>query len=324
MKDTFSPPAYLRNGYVQTVLASRRPHCRRNNFVLGTARHVRIPTPAGATLGGAYSPHPSGCPKGLVILIHGWEGSIDSTYVLTTSDYLYHRGFAIFRLNLRDHGDTHNLNEGLFFATLLDEVHAAVSKVAVLLQDMPVFLVGFSLGGNFALRVARKCAQEPIDPLRHIFSVSPVLEPDKATDCIDASPLILAYFLKKWRRSLRRKQALFPQRYQFNGALEIPNLRDLTAALLPHYSPYQDPSTYFGEYALTGEALAELPIPTTILTAVDDPIIPVEDFYNLRVNQHTEKIILDHGGHNGFLNGILGGCWYEEAMVRRFETYCLT
>lgn len=324
MKDAFSPPAFLRNGYVQTVLASRRPHSKHQNPVVKAARHVRILTPVGATLGGAYSPHPSGRPKGLVILIHGWEGSIDSTYVLTASDYLYRKGFAIFRLNLRDHGDTHGLNEGLFFATLLDEVHAAVSKVAGLLPDKPVFLVGFSLGGNFALRVARTCAREPIEQLRHVFSVSPVLEPDKATDRIDANPFILAYFLKKWRRSLRRKQELFPQLYQFNGALDIPNLRELTATLLPHYSPYQDPSTYFADYALTGDTLAELPLPTTILTAADDPIIPVEDFYSLRVNQHTEKIILDHGGHNGFLNGILKGCWYEGAMMRRFEAYSLT
>jgi uncharacterized protein len=313
----------LSNGYLQTVLGSRRPHRRRSNPVLKRARHVRIATPSGATLGGAYTPNPaSRRPKGLVILIHGWEGSMDSTYVVTTSQYLYRNGFAIFRLNLRDHGDTHSLNGGLFFATLFDEVFQAVQKIAALLPGIPVFLTGFSLGGNYALRIARHCRQHPIHGLQHVFSISPVLDPDKATDCIDANPYILAYFLKKWRRSLRRKAALFPQRYDFNGLLGIDNLREMTARLLPRYSHYPDPSTYFASYALKGEALAQLTVPTTILTAVDDPIIPVEDFYDLKLNDRTERIILDCGGHNGFLEGLFKGCWYEGAMIERFAASC--
>ena len=322
MIDAFSPPFYLRNGYVQTILGSRRFHRQRTNPVVGSARHVRIPTTVGATLGGAYSPHPSGSPKGLVILIHGWEGSIDSTYVLTTSQYLFRNRFAIFRLNLRDHGDTHALNEGLFFATLLEEVHEAVSRIARLLPNVPVFLVGFSLGGNFALRIARRCRQHPIKALRYVFSISPALDPDKATDRIDANPYILAYFLNKWRRSLRRKQTLFPQHYHFDGLLESNGLRQMTAALLARYSHYQDPTAYFADYTLTGNALCDIAIPTTILTAVDDPIIPVADFRDLELSGTTERIILDHGGHNGFLKGLFNGCWYEAGMVDRFNDHC--
>jgi predicted alpha/beta-fold hydrolase len=318
MMDDFTPPFYLRNGHIQTILGSRRWHRRNANPVLGKARHVRIQTPAGATLGGAYTPHPAARPKGLVILIHGWEGSIDSTYVLTTSGYLHRSGYAVFRLNLRDHGDTHALNQGIFFATLFEEVHQAVDRIARLRPDLPVFLVGFSLGGNYALRIARRCRQAPIAGLKHVFSISPVLDPNKATDCIDANPLILAYFLKKWRRSLRRKAALFPQRYDFNGLLKIDNLREMTARLLPRYSPYSDPLTYFADYALKRDALRQIAVPTTILTAADDPIIPVEDFYALKLSGRTELTILDHGGHNGFLQGLFKGSWYEGALVERF------
>lgn len=315
----FTPPPYLRNGYLQTILGSRRLHRRGANPVARKARHVRIQTPAGANLGGAYTA--AARPKGLVILLHGWEGSANSTYVLTTSGYLFRRGYSIFRLNLRDHGDTHALNQGIFFATLFDEVYQAIHRIAQLTPGLPVFLVGFSLGGNYALRIARHCHESPIDGLQHVFSISPVLDPDKATDCIDANPFILAYFLKKWRRSLRRKAALFPQLYDFNGLLEIDNLREMTARLLPRYSHYQDPSTYFSGYALKADALTQIAVPTTILTAADDPIIPVTDFHDLALNSITEKIVLPYGGHNGFLMGLLKGCWYEGAMVKRFGAY---
>ena len=50
-----------------------------------------------------------------------------------------------------------------------------------MLAGVPAFIVGFSLGGNFALRIARRCRREPIDNLRHVFCISPVLDPEKAT-----------------------------------------------------------------------------------------------------------------------------------------------
>src|SRR5256885_12560259 len=45
-----------------------------------------------------------------VVLLHGWEGSADSLYVLSLAQLLFAQRFAVARLNLRDHGDTHHLN----------------------------------------------------------------------------------------------------------------------------------------------------------------------------------------------------------------------
>ena len=69
---------------------------------------------------------------GQVILLHGWEGSADSTYILRTGNALYRRGYDIFRLNFRDHGDSHHLNRGIFYAVLLEEVFQAVRQATSL------------------------------------------------------------------------------------------------------------------------------------------------------------------------------------------------
>ena len=81
---------------------------------------------------GSHSRHPATVPKGLVVLLHGWEGSIDSTYMRCTGRALYRRGYDLFRLNYRDHGCSHRLNEGIFYAVLLDEVFEAVAQAAAL------------------------------------------------------------------------------------------------------------------------------------------------------------------------------------------------
>ena len=61
-----------------------------------------------------------------MVLLHGWEGSAESLYVLSLAQLLYQQGFEIVRLNLRDHGETHHLNRELFHSCRLPEVVGAV------------------------------------------------------------------------------------------------------------------------------------------------------------------------------------------------------
>lgn len=35
-------------------------------------------------------------PKGFLILLHGWEGSVNSTYILKTSNYFYEKNIIFF------------------------------------------------------------------------------------------------------------------------------------------------------------------------------------------------------------------------------------
>jgi predicted alpha/beta-fold hydrolase len=46
----------------------------------------------------------------VAILLHGWEGSADSLYLLSVGQLLFDAGYDVVRLNLRDHGDSHHLN----------------------------------------------------------------------------------------------------------------------------------------------------------------------------------------------------------------------
>ena len=187
------------------------------------------------------------------------------------------------------------------------------------MAGVPAFIVGFSLGGNFALRIARRCRREPIDNLRHVVCISPVLDPEKATARIDAIPYIRIYFLKKWRRSVRLKQALYPQRYDFSPLSAETSVRGLTDALLAGYSDFSSTRAYFKTYTVLGDALHRIPLPLTLLTAADDPIIAVEDFEQLRLNRFARLSIQHHGGHNGFIEGFGLQSWYEPLLVELFD-----
>ena len=314
MTDAFTPPFYLSSAFAQTLLASRI-RTRGNNPMLATASEVLLNPVADIRLQGFYSPQTDGAAKGLVVLLHGWEGSVNSAYMLRTGKFLYEQGLAVFRLHYRDHGETHHLNRGLFYAVLLDEVFGAVQQVAKDAGDLPVYLAGFSMGGNFALRIARQHATTPIPNLKHVFSISPVLDPEKSTRAIDAYPLLRKYFREKWSRSLLKKQALFPELYNFEAVLKLATIMEMTEVMVQRYSEYQSSGAYFRQYAVLDDALLGLTIPVTIVTAQDDPIIPAADFYNLKLPASTELIVHRYGGHNGFLETLSGRAWYQQKML---------
>ena len=317
--NSFRPPVVLRSAHVQTILASIKFRARGKNTMRDAAREMIIETDDGTRLLGFHSVQTSGSAKGLVILLHGWEGSSDSTYILRTAKILYQNGYNIFRLNFRDHGESHHLNQGIFYAVLLEEICQAVRRAARLSDTLPVFLVGFSLGGNFALRILRSCIEHPIKELCHVVSISPVLDPQKSTTRIDRYPIIKGYFLKKWCTSLKIKQRLFPDLYNFDNAFSHKTLQEVTDTLLAEYSDYASSAEYFKAYSVLNDAINNINVPTTILAAADDPIIPIEDFKNLQINDLTNLVIQTYGGHNGFLASWSLDSWYERELVRMFD-----
>jgi len=72
-----------------------------------------------------------------------------------------------------------------FHGALLQETFDAVNYISQKQDKIPVYLIGFSLGGNFALRIAMKHRLTPIVNLKHVFAISPPLDPYKSSLAID-------------------------------------------------------------------------------------------------------------------------------------------
>ena len=66
-----------------------------------------------------------------------------------------------------------------------------------------------------------------------------------------------------------------------------------------------------------GGALARLRVPATILTAADDPIIPVTDFHGLTLAPGTELDIAPAGGHCGFIRDLSLRSWTEDYIAEK-------
>jgi uncharacterized protein len=256
------------------------------------------------------------------VLLHGWEGSSESLYVLSLGQYLFERGYDIVRLNLRDHGASHHLNRGLFHSCLLPEVIGAARDIGRMYARSEISLVGFSLGGNFALRVGARARAEQIT-LRRVVAVSPVIDPARTLLALESGlSLYRNYFIHKWRRSLRKKQKAWPTDFDFAPFDDIRSLTEMTDRLIREHTDFSDLVSYLRGYAITGEVLRDLSVPSLIIASTDDPIIPCEDLMHICANELLRIELTRYGGHCGFRQGLFGGDWLERRVLEELERCC--
>jgi predicted alpha/beta-fold hydrolase len=307
--ESFLPAPALRSPHVQTLLGSRgrgRWVARRADRLLARSCREVITCADGIALEAWISLQPQPAP--LIVLIHGWLGHADSNYILSSGAMLFNAGFSVARLNLRDHGDTAHLNEEIYNAARSAEVIDAVRIIRDNFATGPVGIAGFSLGGNFALRVARALRLPTI-------AICPALDPANTLRQIDLGWVgYRLYFVRKWQRAMRQKQAAFPERYEFESALRLSTVAAMTDFFVNRYSEFVDTSEYFAAYTLTGRELEDCD--AIIVYSEDDPVIPASDFRALPGS--LQITALRHGGHCAFIESLTAPTWIDRFLSAKF------
>lgn len=302
----FQPPALLRSPHLQTLLSSRLLR-QRDGIGLALVRSaevVTVPCRDGVRLQALVNPAAGGGPAPLVVLIHGWLGQADSPYLRRATSALHGAGFSVARLHLRDHGGTAHLNEEMFHAARIEEVVDACNWLAEHYGAGPCGLMGFSLGGNFVLRLAAHAGTS--SRFRSALAVCPVLDPEAAVANLDRGWIgYQRYFLGKWRRSFAEKAAAFPGRYDFTEVARLSRVDSVTDWFVSRFTGFRDARDYYRHYTLTRDLSRSLRMPAQILAAEDDPVVPAEHFRVLAAGDGADFVRLSrHGGHCAFIQDL--------------------
>ncbi|MEK6807263.1 MAG: alpha/beta fold hydrolase [Pseudomonadota bacterium] len=319
-RPAFRPSFGLRSGFVQSILATKRPApwlWRRRGIDLSSTPQTVLDCGDSVRLTGFHNPQPAGRKsRGLVVLIHGWEGCHESNYLYSMACTLWQAGYNVFRLNLRDHGGTHHLNEELFHSARIAEVLGAVRAIRELDSTDPFSMIGFSLGGNFSLRVGLRGPDAGLRPALCI-GISPAINPGSTLKAIDDGPaLVNRYFLDKWAKTLDAKTKAWPDRYDFSDYLKLETFVAITEKFVEDFTEYGTLENYLSQYTLTPEILMRSPTPLAILTATDDTVIPLHYFDGLQVGGSIAAFdVVPHGGHCGFIKNWRMDCWAETRVL---------
>lgn len=318
----FQPAWPLRHAHLQSALASFKPRNwprRAHRMAAAATRHV-LDCGEGVRLAGYHSAQPPAvAPKGLAVLIHGWEGCHESVYLFSFACTLFDQGYNVFRLNLRDHGGTHDLNQDMFHSARIAEVLGAIKAVERLDPTRPLFVVGFSLGGNFALRIGLRGAEAGVHPDLCV-GICPAISPAATLKALDSGPRMFhRYFINKWRRTLRAKAAAWPGRYDFTDIWPLTSFAEITARFVERYTEYGQLDKYLAAYTVVPEMLRAAPAPLAIITAQDDPVVPFADFHGLEDREGLRFLAPKYGGHCGFVENFRLRSWAEQRVLELFE-----
>jgi hypothetical protein len=257
-----------------------------------------------------------------LLALHGLEGSSDAHYMRGLADKAWARGWNAVRLNQRNCGGTEHLSVGLYHSGLTgDPKHVLEELINV--DGLPsIVVVGYSLGGNLALKLAGDYGDAAPPQLAAVCAVSPTLD---LAYCVDAleRPANRVYewnFVRSLKARMRRKARLFPGKYDVSGLGAIRSVRAFDDAFTAPAHGFAGAADYYHR-ASSLRVVDRIRVPTLIITAADDPFVPPEQFDcpALRDNPNVEIMVTPVGGHCGFVAaGTDGydGYWAEETAVR--------
>tara|TARA_B100001115_G_scaffold30081_1_gene22106 strand:+ start:75 stop:1070 length:996 start_codon:yes stop_codon:yes gene_type:complete len=255
-------------------------------------------------------------PLGLIMIIPGWLGHSKSSYVVSLAKKLVDARFEVVRITLRDHGETCHLNSGLFHSAETQEVVDLIKKLVDDFKvrypnregDLTTGLVGFSMGGNFALRVARQLSSV------RTLAISPSLSPHKTIQKIENSQIYRPYFINKWRKIFRDKQRHFPDLYDFSYAMKQKSIITLTKHFIGEFTSFDSVDSYCDAYDLCGSRLEG--VNAHILASLDDPVVPTSDIDALPPS--VTRKMTKRGGHTAFIENWALESWSDSYAERFF------
>ena len=256
-----------------------------------------------------------------LLLVHGLGGSDASSYVLGTAGLGYRAGMNVVRLNQRNCGGTEHLTPTLYHSGLSGDLRAVVDELLDRDRLHAVFVVGFSMGGNLALKMAGEAGKEAPSGLLGVCTISPLTDLSETARCIErpSNRLYQWRFVRGLKSMMLRKKELYPKLYDVR---ELPNVRTVKdfdeLYTAPHWG-FADAEDYYAK-ASSLHFLANIGIPTLILHAQDDPLVPYAPLSRpeRRANPNVLVVAPSHGGHVGFVSreGGKRRLWAEGLIVR--------
>jgi predicted alpha/beta-fold hydrolase len=318
----FVPHPWLRHGDAMTLVASKLP--RRFHRLPPHADRLFETEPGTRILGHCHwQPNPQQHPT--LVMVHGLEGSSDSVYMKGTAEKAFAVGFNAVRLNQRNCGGTERLTPTLYNSGLSVDYRAVLLEL-IERDGLPeIFFCGHSMGGNLVLKMAGEFGAAVPPQLRGVIAVCPTIELGRCADLLSTrrNAFYCWHFVSNLKKRYRSKVALFPERYSINGLDRVRTIREFDDVITAPNCGYRNAVDYYHR-ASAMRVVANIRVPTLILTAEDDPFIPVEDVREPAVvnNPHITVVQTRYGGHCGYVSAEDGDerFWAEARTVE----FCLT
>lgn len=233
-------------------------------------------------------------------------------------------GYATHRFNMRSCGGTENLALSNYHSgqtgDLLHVVRERREK-----SNLPIYLVGFSLGGNVVLKLAGELGDRAKGLIGAVCAISTPIDL-KACSLALGKPENIIYarrFLARLRDRVRLRHKQAPEIYSLEPLKNVRSIYDFDNLYTGPLFGFGNADNYYATQSSNG-FIGNIRVPALVVQAKDDPLIPfsVYDHPAFRDNPCLTLIAVEHGGHLGFiarhrprfwLDGLIMGWLGEQA-----------
>lgn len=249
------------------------------------------------------------------------EGDSDSHYMLSMAIAALKEGYGVVRMNLRGCGKGEGFSSYIYNAGKSDDIKEIESFV----YDnycKNIILCGFSLSANMVLKYLGEMKR---DRIRLFSAVSPPLDLKKCCEYID-SPRGKFYrdrFLNSFKQKIR-KGLVFSQVALQKSIFETKTMFDFDDLYSAPMAGYKSALDYYKNCS-SKNFIYKIQQSGIIIHADDDPLIPKDDFLNVKWQEipHITHILTTGGGHMGFVSekthDIPDGRWLNYTLLEYFR-----
>lgn len=319
--ERFAPPWVFRNGHIQTLAGT---------YVFGRwTGSPLLPTNISTTgeiplLDGDRLSYEDDCPTGwqpgdlVVAMFHGLAGSISSPYMPRIARLFNQRQVRTIRVNWRGCGTGIELARYPYHSGRSDDVLATIEVVRTLCPGSPIGLVGFSMGGNIVLKFLGEQRENAaqMGVVRALAACPPI----NLSFTVDSLKTGLArfydqYFTKACIQDVRRRLKSRPDAVIPEGWFDrLPKgMRQFDDSFTAPVCGYASSEDYYSKSS-GNQFVPLITVPTLIVAAQDDPVIPFIQFTKLDLPESVHLMSTRHGGHMGYITSF-GSGWLDRQIV---------
>lgn len=312
-ESTYRPPRFLSNGHVQTLYAALWRSVADVRY-----SRLRVETPDHDFLDLDWS---RASPNKVAILCHGLEGSSHKPYMLGMARALNRCGISTVSMNYRGCSGEINAHLRSYHCGSTDDVQLVFEQVARDRRVEEIYLIGFSLGGNLALKYVGEQGSSVDRRLKSCVAFS---VPTNLASCVNnltlkQNRLYFLSFVRSIQAKLEEKNRKWPGSVRPEVLGRVYSFKELDEYHTAPVHGFQSAEEYWDKSSC-GKYLANIGLPTLLVNAADDPL--------LSLSCYPEELAVDHpyfffekprhGGHVGFVSFEQDGNYWSERRALNF------
>lgn len=258
----------------------------------------------------------------VVIVLHGLEGSSDSQYARGLLAAVQRRGWRAAVMHFRGCSGEPNRVARSYHSGETGDLAHVVGELRARSPDLPIGVVGYSLGGNVLLKWLGESGSTAVEAA---VAVSVPYDLARAAERLErgVSRLYQWELLRRLRASVERKRMRRP----LPLAVDVGRLRTFRAFDEHVTAPLHGfgGADHYYAVASSRRYLRGIRVPTLLLHARDDPFMTEQAIPRPEELSATTTLELSaHGGHVGFVGGAWPwrACYWLEQRIPQFLQDC--